>query len=89
MFTLVVFFLKIEDFIFSFFLSFLLSLFLSFFFFLMGLGFEFRASHCKAGALPHKLHSSPFCSSYFEMGSWELFASADLKLQSPQSQLSK
>jgi hypothetical protein len=71
--------------------SFIESASVSLFFFLVGLGVEFRASHlqsrhCTTWATLPPLH---FALVILEMGILELFAWAGLKLQSSQSQPSK
>jgi hypothetical protein len=60
-----------------------------FFFFLVGLGFELRASHLQSRCCTTyclSSNSTPFCSSYFGDGSFQLFAQAVLELLSSQSQ---
>jgi hypothetical protein len=58
----------------------------SFFFFLVGLGFEFRAcAFYKAGTVLLEPHLQSIRSGILEMGSPELFAQADLERQSSQS----
>jgi hypothetical protein len=58
---------------------------LAFFFFLVGLGFKFRASHKQP--LYHLSHtSSTLCFDYFEEGSLKQLAQAGLEPQSFKSQ---